>query len=242
MKILVHENKADLAEAAARDFVKKARKAIEENGSFAVALAGGSTPEATYKILASEYGESTDLDWSRVHVFFGDERTVPPDHEDSNYRMARETLLDHVSVGSVHRMRGELPPEEEAVSYEEELRGFFGEGTPRFDLVMLGIGGDGHTASLFPETAALEVTNRLAVTNPVPKLETTRITLTIPVINAARTVTFLVAGEDKAEALQEILEGSADSKVYPAKLVRPDGDLTWMVDAAAARWLESRGK
>ena len=237
MRILVHENKADLAEAAARDFVKKARKAIEENGSFAVALAGGSTPEATYKILASEYGESTDLDWSRVHVFFGDERTVPPDHEDSNYRMARETLLDHVSVGSVHRMRGELPPEEEAVSYEEELRGFFGEGTPRFDLVMLGIGGDGHTASLFPETAALEVTNRLAVANPVPKLETTRITLTVPVINAARAVTFLVAGEDKAEALREILEGDADPRVYPAKLVRPDGDLTWMVDRAAARLL-----
>jgi 6-phosphogluconolactonase len=107
---------------------------------------------------------------------------------------------------------------------------------------MLGIGGDGHTASLFPETAALEVTNRLAVANPVPKLETTRITLTIPVINAARAITFLVAGEDKTEALREILEGDADPRAYPAKFVRPDGDLTWMVDAAAARWLESRGK
>jgi len=238
VKVLVHEDKADLAEAAAGDFAEKAKKAIAERGRFAVALAGGSTPEAAYKILASEYGESTDLDWNRVHVFFGDERTAPPDHEDSNYRMASETLLDHVSVGSVHRMRGELPPDEAAADYEEELRSFFGaEDPPRFDLIMLGIGGDGHTASLFPETEALEVTDRLAVANSVPKLETTRLTLTAPVINAARAVTFLVAGEDKAEALREILEGDAGPRAYPAKLVRPDGDLTWMVDRAAARLL-----
>lgn len=235
MKILVHEDKVDLAEAAARDFARRAGEAIDERGRFAVALAGGSTPKATYETLARDY--AGEVDWGRVHVFFGDERAVPPSHEDSNYRMAKDALLDHVSVGSVHRMRGELPPEEAAASYEEELRSFFGEVTPRFDLILLGIGGDGHTASLFPGTAALEVADRLTVANPVLKLETTRITLTAPAINAARAVVFLVAGEDKAEALREILEGDADPRPYPAKLVRPDGDLAWMVDRTAARLL-----
>ncbi|MBA3424728.1 MAG: 6-phosphogluconolactonase [Rubrobacteraceae bacterium] len=235
MKILVYEDKVDLAEAAARDFARRAGEAIDERGRFAVALAGGSTPKATYETLARDY--AGEVDWGRVHVFFGDERAVPPSHEDSNYRMAKDALLDHVSVGSVHRMRGELPPEEAAASYEEELRSFFGEVTPRFDLILLGIGGDGHTASLFPGTAALEVADRLTVANPVLKLETTRITLTAPAINAARAVVFLVAGEDKAEALREILEGDADPRPYPAKLVRPDGDLAWMVDRTAARLL-----
>jgi 6-phosphogluconolactonase len=196
-------------------------------------LAGGSTPKATYGILARDYAER--IDWSRVHVFFGDERNVPPDHEDANYRMAREALLDHVPIGGVHRMRGELPPDEAAAAYEVELREFFGaEKLPRFDLILLGIGGDGHTASLFPETPALEVHDRWVVANPVPKLDTTRITLTVPVINAARSVVFLAAGEDKAEALKEILEGDADPREYPAKLVQPLGGPEWMLDRAAA--------
>jgi 6-phosphogluconolactonase len=196
-------------------------------------LAGGSTPKATYGILARDYAER--IDWSRVHVFFGDERNVPPDHEDANYRMAREALLDHVPIGGVHRMRGELPPDEAAAAYEVELREFFGaEKLPRFDLILLGIGGDGHTASLFPETPALEVHDRWVVANPVPKLDTTRITLTVPVINAARSVVFLAAGEDKAEALKEILEGDADPREYPAKLVQPPGGPEWMLDRAAA--------
>jgi 6-phosphogluconolactonase len=196
-------------------------------------LAGGSTPKATYGILARDYAER--IDWSRVHVFFGDERNVPPDHEDANYRMAREALLDHVPIGGVHRMRGELPPDEAAAAHEVELREFFGaEKLPRFDLILLGIGGDGHTASLFPETPALEVHDRWVVANPVPKLDTTRITLTVPVINAARSVVFLAAGEDKAEALKEILEGDADPREYPAKLVQPPGGPEWMLDRAAA--------
>lgn len=233
MSLLVYRDKAELAEAAARDFARRAGGAIEACGRFAVALAGGSTPEATYEVLARDHADG--LDWSRVHAFFGDERTVPPDHEDSNYRMAREALLSRVPVGSVHRMRGELPPEEAAASYEQELREFFGAAeVPRFDLIMLGIGGDGHTASLFPETAALEVSDRWVVANPVLKLETTRLTLTAPVINAAGAVTFLVAGEDKAGALEEILEGDADPRAYPAKLVQPEGELVWMADRAAA--------
>jgi 6-phosphogluconolactonase len=239
LNLLVHETPEELAEAAARAFVARAEGAISGRGRFAVALAGGSTPEATYRVLSRDYADK--LDWGRVHVFFGDERAVPPEHEDSNYRMARETLLSRVPVGSVHRMRGELSPGEAAAAYEEELREFFGtNGIPAFDLILLGVGGDGHTASLFPETSALDVTDRWAVANPVPKLETTRLTLTVPVINAARAVTFLVAGEGKAWALKEILGGDADPRAFPANFVRPEsGDLTWMVERAAAGALET---
>jgi len=238
LNLLVHDTPQELARAAARDFAAKAEAAIGERGRFTVALAGGSTPKATYEILARDYAD--ELDWAKVHVFFGDERTVPPDHDDSNYRMAHETLLSRVSVGSVHRMRGELPPTEAAAAYEEELRKFFGtsDEPPSLDLILLGIGEDGHTASLFPETSALEVHDRWVVANPVLKLGTTRLTLTVPVINSARTVSFLVAGEGKAEALREILEGDADPREYPAKLVRPAGGPVWMVDRAAARFLQ----
>jgi 6-phosphogluconolactonase len=232
VSVQLYENPEELAEAAARAFVGSAAEAIAERGRFAVALAGGSTPKATYEVLARDH--AGDVDWPNVHAFFGDERTVPPDHEESNYRMAREALLDLVPVGAVHRMRGELPPHEATASYEEELNEFFGGVPPVLDLVMLGIGEDGHTASLFPRTAALGVTDRLAVANPVPKLETTRLTLTVPVLNAAREVRFLVAGAGKAKALAEILEGDADPREYPTKLVRPPGGPTWMVDRAAA--------
>ncbi len=238
MNLLVYETPAEIAEAAARDFAARAEEAIGERGRFAVALAGGSTPKATYEALARDYADK--LDWGRVRAFFGDERTFPPDHVDSNYRMAHEALLSRVPVGGVHRMRGELPPAEAAAAYEEELREFFGpDESPSLDLVLLGLGEDGHTASLFPETSALDVTDRLVVANPVLKLETTRLTLTIPVINAAKAVTFLVAGEGKAQALREVLEGDADPRAYPAKLVHPEsGDLTWMVDRAAASLLK----
>jgi 6-phosphogluconolactonase len=238
LNLLVYETPEELAEAAAGDFAARAEEAIDARGRFAVVLAGGSTPKATYDALARGYAD--ELDWSKVHVFFGDERTVPPHHEDSNYRMAHEALLSRVPVGSVHRMRGELPPAESAAAYEEELRQFFGpDGVPAFDLILLGLGEDGHTASLFPETSALDVTDRWVVANPVLKLEATRLTLTIPVINAARAVVFLVAGEGKAEALEEILEGDADPRGYPAKFIRPEGgDLTWMMDRAAAGSLE----
>ena len=235
MNVEIYENPQQLAEAAARAFVEGAAGAIAERGRFAVALAGGSTPEATYEVLARDH--AGDVDWPNVHAFFGDERAVPPDHEDCNYRMAREALLDRVPVGSVHRIRGELPPDEAAASYEEDLEVFFGEVPPVLDLVMLGIGEDGHTASLFPETPALGISDRLAVANPVAKLDTTRLTLTVPVLNAAREVRFLVAGAGKAEALAEILEGEADPRQYPAKLIRPPGGPTWMVDRAAARSL-----
>lgn len=237
MSVRVYEDKQELAEAAALDFAERAAEAIEDRGRFTVALAGGSTPKATYEILARDYADG--VDWNNVHVFFGDERTVPPDHEDSNYRMAREALLDHVPIGSVHRMRGELSPEEAAASYENELREFFGGDLPSLDLIMLGIGEDGHTASLFPNTPALDVTDRWTVENPVEKLDTVRLTLTKPVINAARAVVFAVAGEGKAEALREILERDANPQDYPAKLIQPAGGVVWMVDRAAAGSLKS---
>ena len=236
MNLRVYDDARQLSEAAARMFVEEARRRIDESGRFAVALAGGSTPKATYEILARGYGGPEDLDWSKVHAFFGDERSVPPDHEDSNYRVAQEALLSHVPVGSVHRMRGEMEPREAAALYEKELEEFFG-GPPVLDLVLLGIGEDGHTASLFPDTPALDARDRWAVENPVEKLNTTRLTLTVPAVDAARKVAFLVAGEGKAEALEEILEGDANPHKYPAKLVRPEAEVAWMVDRAAARLL-----
>ena len=237
MNLFIYETPDEVAEAAARDFAARAEEAINERGRFAVALAGGSTPKATYGALARDYAE--ELDWSRVHIFFGDERIVHPEHEDSNYRMVRGTLLSRIRVESIRRMRCELSPEEAAADYEHQLREFFGpDESPSFDLILLGLGEDGHTASLFPQTPALDVTDRWVVANPVLKLETTRLTLTIPVINAAKAVTFLVAGEGKAAALREILEGDADPRAYPAKFIRPEGgDLTWMMDKAAASLL-----
>jgi 6-phosphogluconolactonase len=236
VNVEVYENPEGLAGAAADEFAARAVEVIEERGRFTVVLAGGSTPKATYDILARDYAGR--IDWSKVHVFFGDERSVPPDDDDSNYKMAREALLDHVPIGSVHRMQGELPPDDAAAAYEEELRGFFGpDELPKFDLILLGIGGDGHTASLFPETSALEVHDRLVVANPVLKLETTRITLTVPVLNAAHAVYFLVAGEGKADALAHILGGDADPRAYPASLIQPQEGPTWMLDQQAASGL-----
>jgi 6-phosphogluconolactonase len=233
VNVSVYESSEELAEAAAQEFATRADEAIRERGRFAVVLAGGSTPKATYGILARDYRDR--IDWNNVHVFFGDERSVPPDDDDSNYKMARGSLLDHVPIGSVHRMQGELPPDEAAAAYEQDLRDFFGsDALPAFDLILLGTGDDGHTASLFPETSALEVHNRWVVANPVLKLETTRITLTVPAINAARAVYFLVAGEGKAAPVAEILEGNPDPREYPASLIQPENGPTWMLDRAAA--------
>lgn len=238
-QVRIYETPEELSREAARDFVERAEAAVAERGRFAVALAGGSTPEATYRELARDYS-GRDF-WRYTHAFFGDERTVPPEDEDSNYRMAREALLDRVRAGGVYRMKGELTPEMAAAEYEREMQGFFGA-APVFDLILLGIGSDGHTASLFPGTPALEVADRWTVANPVKKLSTERITLTAPVINAARAVQFLVAGESKAEAVSKILDGEAAPNEYPSKMIRlENGDLTWLLDTAAASALNSPG-
>jgi 6-phosphogluconolactonase len=216
-----------LAGAAAELFVTLAADAIAARGRFVVALSGGSTPRATYELLAS-HDFAARVCWRCVHVFWGDERSAPPDHADSNYRMAREAVLEKVPVPetNIHRICGELPPHEAAKAYTSELGAVLGK-RGRFDLVLLGMGADGHTASLFPRSAALD--ERVAPVVPVyvERLRSWRVTLTLPVINASRNVVFLVRGAGKAGALARIRAGEP----LPAGLVQPDsGQLIWLVD------------
>ena len=239
-EVRVQADAAGVASAAARLFVDAAQRAGRERGRFFVALSGGSTPRALYQLLAAPpYHDQ--VDWSRTWVFWGDERCVPPDSDESNYRMARETLLFHVPVhaNQVFRMRGELADADAAAAlYEMDLRRAFAlapGALPRFDLVLLGLGPDGHTASLFPHTAGLRVTDRFVTANHVAKLNTNRLTLTAPVLNAAALVVFLVAGADKTVALAEVLDGARQPDEYPAQLIAPtNGQLIWLVDRAAA--------
>lgn len=234
----------DLFQAAAEEVIRAATNAIAERGRFTIALAGGSTPRNLYTLIAAN--ASSSLPWEQMFFFFGDERHVPPDDAESNYRMAQETLLSKVPApaANVFRIPSENPDAAAAAdAYEQTLRKFFalapGE-FPRFDLILLGMGPDGHTASLFPETAALQEKSRLVVANWVEKLKTSRITLTLPVLNAARCVVFLVSGMDKAAVLREVLEGNAPGEKYPSKLVQPgEGKLIWFVDRAAASELSA---
>ncbi len=219
-----------MAQAAAERFTALTTEAIERRGRFVVALSGGSTPLPLYALLAQE-SFASQIDWPRVHIFWGDERCVPPYHADSNYRMAREALLDHIAIpqANVHRIKGELPPEEAAAEYRDALSGF-----GRFDLVLLGMGTDGHTASLFPGTSALEERGHSVIATHVGRMGTWRVTLTLPTINSARQVIFLVSGASKAKALARVRAGSS----LPAGLVEPtDGQLTWIVDREAAAQL-----
>jgi len=221
-----------LAEATVALFEEAVRAGVTERGVARVALSGGHTPLPAYRQLAA-----AGLDWSRIHLFWGDERGVPPDHPDSNYRAAKEALLDpaRIPTEQVHRIEAERPPEEAAERYEAEIRTAFGTGpseVPRFDLVLLGLGPDGHTASLFPGTAALEEHERLVVANEVPG-KGTRITLTWPVLDAAARVAFLVEGAGKASIVHAVLDGPEG--VYPAQRVQPNhGRLLFLLDAPAA--------
>jgi 6-phosphogluconolactonase len=234
----------DLFQAAAEEVIRAATQAIAERGRFTIALSGGSTPRNLYTLIAAN--ASANLPWAQMFFFWGDERHVPPDDADSNYRMAQETLLSKVPVppGNVFRIPAENPDATAAAeAYEQTLRKFFalapGE-VPRFDLILLGLGPDGHTASLFPETAALRETSRLVVANWVEKLNASRITFTLPVLNAARCVAFLVSGADKAAVVREVLEGNAPAEKYPSRLVQPgEGKLIWFVDRAAASELSA---
>lgn len=234
----------ELFEAAAEEVVRAANQALAERGRFTLALSGGSTPQSLYTLLATNARSS--LPWDRTFFFWSDERHVPPTDPDSNYRMAHESMLAKVPVlaGNVFRVPAEMPDAAAAAeAYEQTIRKFFAlqrEQFPRFDLILLGMGPDGHTASLFPETAALPEKSRLVVANWVEKLKTSRITFTLPVLNAASGVAFLVSGTDKAPALKAVLESDASGEQYPAKLVRPsDGKLIWFVDRAAASELSN---
>jgi len=237
MRVEVAENAEALSHLVAEQFVRLTTDAIESRGRCAVALSGGSTPKGVYQLLAAP-AFRTRVRWSDIHFFWGDERHVPPDHLDSNYRMAVEAMLSKVPVppANVHRVRSELPDAEQvARECEGVLRACVGgEPTPQFDLVHLGIGTDGHTASLFPGSAGLEERERLCVANWIAKFNGYRITLTLPVLNVARTVSFIVKGTEKASIVERVLSDSATSPL-PAQLVRPvDGTLWWMLDRDAA--------
>jgi 6-phosphogluconolactonase len=241
-EIILCKDGDELNRKAAAQFTALASAAIARSGRFAVALSGGSTPKSLYSLLASP--DFRDLiDWSRVHLFWGDERCVPPDHPDSNFRMVREALLAEIQIPdkNIHRMLGETEPGEAAAVYEAELKTFLGlehGGWPRFDLIFLGLGEDGHTASLFPGTDAANEAEHLVAVAYVERLQSYRLTLTLPVINAAAQVTFLVSGETKAAIVKEILLADSASCNYPAAKVRPmHGGLSWVIGADAAKEL-----
>jgi 6-phosphogluconolactonase len=238
-------DRGEVVRVEAERVVARAGAAIAIRGRFFLALSGGSTPKPLYTLLATP-PVAMRIDWSRVHVFWGDERCVPPNDPRSNYRMAREALLDHLPLPSanVHRIRGEEDPAQAAAAYEELLRGFFGgieiPAKTSFDLVLLGMGADGHTASLFPGSAAARETHRWVVASPGPQPESWRVTLTPVLINAADHVTFLVSGAEKADRLKEVLEDRLPNPL-PAQLIQPKhGALHWMIDAAAATRLGGR--
>jgi 6-phosphogluconolactonase len=232
---------AEVAAAAANVFASAAASAAKERGLARIAISGGTTPKAMLALLADRsepYFER--VPWDKLHLFWVDERAVPPEHKDSNYGMTKAALLDHVPLpaANIHRIEGELEPEVAASRYEAAIRTDFrleGAESPAFDLVLLGMGDDGHTASLFPHTEAIHELGRVAVANRVEKMNTWRITLTWPVINQGREVAFLIEGAGKRDILRDVLLGDYDPETKPSQLIRPaSGKLTFLLDAAAA--------
>jgi 6-phosphogluconolactonase len=242
----VFPNPELVAQAACTEVMKLARQAVATRGVFRLTLAGGSTPKRLYELLAVSGGApEAAIPWAATQIFFGDERFVAADHADSNFGMAREALLARVPLppAAVYRVPTELlDPGACAARYEADLRRAFGGGRPRFDLILLGMGTDGHTASLFPGSSALEETDKLVAATWVDKLHAHRITFTLPLVNQALAVFFLVAGADKAKSLAKVWSTSADTAPLPAGRVCPEaGRLTWFVDDAAANLLPARG-
>ncbi len=246
--LFICSDASDLSRRAARRFVDIARETVAKQGKFTVCLSGGNTPRETYSLLACEPLRN-EVPWPHVYIFWGDERCIPSDHLDNHNRMASDVLLSKVPIPTenVYRIRGEVTdPVAAANEYDALLRSFFGLATgdfPRFDLILLGMGADGHMASLFPGTEALRETQRLVIPNYVPKLDATRMTLTLPVLNHAHYIMFLVAGESKADAVRAVFEASDDQPKLPAEYVRPEkGTVAWLVDEAAAKRLRFKGK
>jgi 6-phosphogluconolactonase len=244
-RFFIASNAAALARRAAREFVEAAEDAVAARGRVRIAISGGSSPRAVFELLANPAQPWRErMNWEQVDFWWVDERCVPPDHPDSNYRMTREALLDRVPLepGQIHRIQGELDPETAAARYESEMRNSFdlkGAAIPAFDLIALGMGADGHTASLFPGTAALHETGRLAVANFVPQQKDNwRLTLTAPVINRARRAFFLIDGADKAQSLKEVIAGARDPERFPSQLIQPSGAiLLWILGQTAAALL-----
>lgn len=226
-----------MARAAALLFIGCFEKAVREKGFFSAVLSGGATPLKLYSLLASKEYKGA-VRWERAHFFWGDERCVPPESADSNFNAASESLLSRIDIPreNIHRIKGELPPEEAAVSYEKELVSFFGIGAgtpPPFDIVLLGLGKDGHTLSLFPGTRGLEEQGRLVAANHVPALNAWRVTLTFKAVEEAEKAVFLVSGSDKAQVLEEVFEGAG----LPAARVRAK-EVLWLADNEAAALLK----
>ncbi len=242
-EIVVCQTKEDLFEASAKFLAQSLTFQPGSTTSYSLALSGGSTPRGLFSRLVADPYRS-QIDWSSIRIFWGDERAVPPEHPESNYRMAKETLLNHVphSPDQVFRIQGELPAKEAAERYEKILQQTFssGEGeVPLFDIVLLGMGADGHTASLFPETSVLEERQQWVAAPWVEKFQTHRITFTAPVLNGAKQVMFVVSGSDKAVAAQAVLEGPSQPRRYPAQLVNPiQGNVIWFLDTDAASRLK----
>lgn len=222
-----------LAEEAAEVVIAAADHAIRQRGSFTLALSGGSTPKALYELLAGER-YLHQIAWPKWEIFFGDERTVPPDHKESNYRMAKKAMLDQVPISPehIHRMKGEIDPNAAAIEYGQMLKERFDD--DGLDLILLGMGDDGHTASLFPHSKALDETKHRVVASWVEKLNTWRITMSAPFINKARQVLVIVGGASKAGRVVEVLEGPRDPQRLPIQMIDPAGELTWLMDTAAA--------
>lgn len=237
------ENPIALQRAAANAIAKHLNEARAVRGIATLVLSGGSTPKAIYQLLGAEPLRS-QLDWNNIHLFWGDERCVPPTHAESNYRMTNRALLEKIEIPdkNIHRIPGEREPRAAAESYEQEIRNFFtlnANELPQFDVTLLGMGDDGHTASLFPDTTILNETNRLVAEVFVPKFNAHRISMTFPVLNNSRTILFLVSGASKAGILREVLEGEPTR--FPVQRVQPaNGTLHWFVDATAAALLTKR--
>jgi len=240
-EILIVADAQILGRTSAEIIVRQISASLDAKAFFTMVLAGGSTPQYLYTLLATDARFKAIIPWKRIHFFWGDERHVPPAHSDSNFKMADEAMLSKVHVPSenIHRIRGEDPDAVKiAAAYEDVLRGFFDltpQQFPRFDCVLLGMGPDGHTASLFPETSALRNQGRLVVANWVEKFHSYRITMTAPVLNNAETIIFLVGGKDKAETLQKVLEGDPQPDLLPSQLIQPShGQLLWIIERAAS--------
>lgn len=246
-EVLIMPDGAAVTRRAAEEFLKSATEAVAKKGSFTVSLSGGSTPKALYSLISDDPEFRSKMPWEKMYFFFGDERHVPPDSPDSNFRMAKEALFSKglVKPEQITRIKGEYADAEKAaLEYEQALRAYFrlkdGE-FPRFDLVLLGMGEEGHTLSLFPGTRALHASDRIVVRNWVGKLFTERITLTAPAANQANRVIFLVTRADKALALKAVLEGPYEPEQLPAQLIQPvNGKLLWLIDQAAGSMLASK--
>jgi 6-phosphogluconolactonase len=237
VQVRVLRDMESLSRGAADRFLTLSRESISEGGKFTVALSGGSTPQRFYALFGSDPYQKI-VDWTGMHVFWADERAVPRDHPDSNFKLAFDTFLSRVPIpeANLHRIRGEDGPEKAAREYEDDLRNFFGlQSTPVFDLIILGMGEDGHTASLFPGSSALAETTRLVLPVYPDKPKTSRVTLTLPVLNNASHILFLVSGRAKADIVAEVLGDEKAKTRYPAGLVNPSrGSIEWFIDKDAA--------